>query len=306
MTTVPADVGVIGVGQMGSGIARQLAMAGRLAAVYRTDADHARGIGLPSAVPAATAAEMARLCRFMLFVVPGSAEIEGILTGEDDLLGQVKSGTLLIDLTTSDPVETRRLAELTQVAGGSYLDCGMTGGAMAADAGTLTLMVGGEAAALNLARPVLEVIAERIFHLGPSGAGHTMKLIHNLVCHTVFLATCEGARLAEQAGLPLDRTIDVFNAGNARSFASEVRFPRHIVSGTFDGRSRVANLAKDVAMGIDLASRLDRPLAVSRAACSLLEQAMAQGLGSEDFSRLYPALADLIDGASDRERGQAS
>lgn len=297
---MPADVGVIGVGQMGSGIARQLAAAGRLAAVYHTDAESARAIKLPSAVIAATAGEMASLCRFILFVVPGSAEIDGILTGEDDLLGLVQSGTLLIDLTTSDPAETRRLAALTQAAGGSYLDCGMTGGAIAADAGTLTLMVGGEAEALDLARPVLDVIAQRIFHLGPSGAGHTMKLIHNLVCHTVFLATCEGARLAEQAGLSLDRTIEVFNAGNARSFASEVRFPRHIVSGKFDGRSRVANLAKDVGMGVDLAGRLDQPLAISRAADALLKQAIELGLGDEDFSRLYPALADLIAGSSER------
>ena len=303
---MPADVGVIGIGQMGSGIARQLAAAGRLAAVYHTDAESARAIGLPNSVVAASAAEMASLCRFVLFVVPGSAEIDGILTGEDNLLGLIRSGTLLIDLTTSDPAETRRLAALTQAAGGSYLDCGMTGGAIAADAGTLTLMVGGEAEALDLARPVLDVIAERIFHLGPSGAGHTMKLIHNLVCHTVFLATCEGARLAEQAGLPLDRTIEVFNAGNARSFASEVRFPRHIVSGKFDGRSRVANLAKDVGMGVDLAGRLDQPLAISRAADALLKQAIEQGLGDEDFSRLYPALADLIAGASEPGRELAS
>ncbi|MEO1223157.1 MAG: NAD(P)-dependent oxidoreductase [Pseudomonadota bacterium] len=303
---MPADVGVIGVGQMGSGIARQLAAAGRLAAVFHTDAASARSLGLPKSLIAATAAEMANLCRFVLFVVPGSAEIDGILTGDSNLLGQIQTGTVLIDLTTSDPTETRRLARLTQAAGGSYLDCGMTGGAIAADAGTLTLMVGGEAEALDLARPVLDVIAQRIFHLGPSGAGHTMKLIHNLVCHTVFLATCEGARLAEQAGLPLDRTIEVFNAGNARSFASEVRFPKHIVSGKFDGRSRVANLAKDVGMGIDLAGRLDQPLAISRAADLLLRQAIEQGLSDEDFSRLYPALTDLIAGVSDRERELAS
>lgn len=289
-----ADVGVIGVGQMGSGIARQLAAAGRLAAVYHTDADHAHAVGLPRSIPAATADEMARLCRFVLFVVPGSAEIDGILTGDQGLLGLVRPDTVLVDLTTSDPAETRRLADLTKVAGASYLDCGMTGGAVAADAGRLTLMVGGDREALISARPVLDTIAERIFHLGPSGAGHTMKLIHNLVCHTIFLATCEGARLAERAGLPLGRAIDVCNAGNARSFASEVRFPKHIVSGTFDGRSRTSNLAKDMTMGLALADRLDMPLSVSRAASAILDQAMARGDGGIDFTHLYANLDQLL------------
>lgn len=292
--------GVIGVGQMGSGIARQLDQAGFLAAVGHTDAERAGALGLSDTIAALTPAQMARECRLILFVVPGSAEIESVLDGEHGLLQALQPGAILIDLTTSDPDETRRLAARTEAAGGAYLDCGMTGGAMAADEGRLTLMIGGEAAALTRATPVLDAIADRLFHLGPSGAGHTMKLIHNLVCHTIFLATCEGGRLAERAGLSLGEAIDVFNAGNARSFASEERFPAHIVSGKFDGRSRIANLAKDVTMGLDLAGRLDVDLLVSRAASTILDQAMDAGDGGLDFTRLYSNLDRLISDAADK------
>ncbi|MEM7442719.1 MAG: NAD(P)-dependent oxidoreductase [Pseudomonadota bacterium] len=289
-----ADVGVIGVGQMGSGIVRQLAGARKLAAVFHTDADHVSALNLPAPIPAVSADDMARRSKFILFVVPSSVEIDSILTGDDALLDVMEPGTVLIDLTTSNPSETRRLASLTTGSGGAYLDCGMSGGALAADAGKLTLMMGGSPEAVTKAWPVLDVIAEHIFHLGPSGAGHTMKLIHNLVCHTIFLATCEGGRLAESAGISLERAVEVFNAGNARSFASEVRFPQHIVSGTFDGRSRIANLAKDLTMGVDLADQLELPISVSRAASEILGQAMEAGEGERDFTRLYADLDRLI------------
>ncbi|MEK9662532.1 MAG: NAD-binding protein, partial [Alphaproteobacteria bacterium] len=107
----------------------------------------------------------------------------------------------------------------------SYLDAGMSGGATGADAGTLTLMIGGEKAAFDATRPLLDPIAdlEKIFYLGPSGAGHTMKLIHNMICHTCFLVTVEGGHMAEKAGIALDDMIAVVNASNARSYASEVR-----------------------------------------------------------------------------------
>jgi 3-hydroxyisobutyrate dehydrogenase len=288
---------------MGTGIARQLDRAGRLAAVGETDADHARAAGLSEEVVALSPAAMASRCRFILFVVPSSVEIDGLLTGKTGLLAHIVPGTVLIDLTTSDPNETRRLSAMTKAAGGAYLDCGMSGGAMAADTGALTLMIGGDATVLDKAGLILDIIAQRRFHLGPSGSGHTMKLIHNLVCHTVFLATCEGAKMAECAGIPLDQAIDVFNAGNARSFASEVRFPNHIVNGQFDGRSRIANLAKDLGMGMDLAGRIDMKLAVSRAASALLDRAMDEGEGGLDFTRLYSNLERLMSDTGGRNGG---
>ena len=158
-------------------------------------------------------------------------------------------GLVVYDFTTSDPRATRELAARASVRGIAYLDAGMSGGAAGADAGTLTLMIGGDKAAFERTRALLDPIASRIFYLGGSGAGHTLKLIHNMVLHTIFLATCEGGRMAETAGINLADMIDVFNVSNARSFISEVRFPRHILSKKWDARSRVYNLRKDVVDG---------------------------------------------------------
>jgi hypothetical protein len=99
-------------------------------------------------------------------------------------------------------------------------------------------MVGGSQAVVDASRSLLGLIAGKVFHVGETGTGHAMKLIHNMICHTIFLATSEGCLLAERLGIPLETAIAVINAGNARSFVSEQRFPNHIIPRTFDGRSR--------------------------------------------------------------------
>jgi 3-hydroxyisobutyrate dehydrogenase len=211
---------------------------------------------------------------------------------------------VLYDFTTSDPAATREVAARAAGRGIAYLDAGMSGGATGADAGTLTLMVGGEKDAFERTRALLEPIANRVFYLGASGAGHTMKLIHNLVCHTIFLATCEGGRMAESAGIRLADMIDVFNVSNARSYASEFRFPKHILSGTWDARSRVYNLRKDVAMAVDLAGGLGAHVPLGAITRDFLEAAIADGMADTDYSRLYERFDRIVEASGDdRKRG---
>jgi 3-hydroxyisobutyrate dehydrogenase len=283
---------VIGLGQMGTGIARNLDRAGRLAAAWDTNAK-ARQAELSAAVVLAEPRQVAGLST-VIFVVPGSAEIRGILCENGGLLGQPHEHQVLIDLTTSHPAATRELAALARATGREYVDCGMTGGAKAADAGTLTLMAGGATAVVDACRPTLAAFAGNIVHVGDTGSGHSMKLIHNMICHTIFLATSEGCRLAERLGISLETAIAVINSGNARSFVSEKRFPDHIISRTFDGRSRTANLAKDLKMAADLARQAGQSGPYSALAAELLQRAMQQGLGEEDFTTLYRHLEHIM------------
>jgi hypothetical protein len=95
-------------------------------------------------------------------------------------------------------------------------------------------MIGGDERAFNRTRKILKPFVEKTFFLGKSGAGHTLKLIHNMVCHTIFLTTCEGGRMAQRAGIKLEDMIEVFNVSNARSYISQFRFPRHILSKKWD------------------------------------------------------------------------
>jgi 3-hydroxyisobutyrate dehydrogenase len=289
------DVGVIGLGRMGAGIARRLDEAERLGGAWDVNEGARTGTGLSAAVAVAAPREIARACRIVLFVLPGSAEIEECMSGPDGLLAADSDGQILVDLTTSRPAATRRLAELAARHGRAYVDAGMTGGAQAADAGRLTLMAGGDAGDLAAVRPALDIIATRIFHLGEIGAGHTMKLVHNMICHTIFLATSEGCRLAEKAGISLSDAVAVLNAGNARSFISEARFPNHILSGTYDGRSPVSNLAKDLAMAVDLEREIGMPSAYGPLTARLLARALGSGMADRDFTTLYQAVESLME-----------
>jgi 3-hydroxyisobutyrate dehydrogenase len=286
------DVAVVGLGQMGRGIARNLDRGGRLAAAWDSSPEAVQRARLSDAVALAEPGTVDGLAA-VLFVVPGSAEIRAVLDG--GLLSQPHQGQVLIDLTTSHPTATRALAVQARTTGREYVDGGMTGGAKAADEGRITLMVGGSAAAVDACRPVLGLIAGKVFHVGETGTGHAMKLIHNMICHTIFLATSEGCRLAESLGIPLETAIAVINAGNARSFVSEQRFPNHIVSRTFDGRSKTSNLAKDLAMAVDLARESGQPGAYAELTARLLQRAMQKGLGELDFTALYRHLAQLME-----------
>jgi 3-hydroxyisobutyrate dehydrogenase len=298
------SVGVIGLGQMGRGIAANLDRAGLLRAVFDIDPEACGRAGLAADVPCLPPSEIGNICDTVLFVVPASPQIESCLCGPDGLLTQRDDRQVLVDLTTSYPTDTLRLARMAEQAGRAYLDCGMTGGAAGADAGTLTLMAGGDGEVIERVRPVLETIAKRIFHVGPSGAGHALKLVHNMILHSVFLATCEGCRVAERAGIDLEKAIEVFNAGNTRSFITEIRFPRHILSGTFDGRSTVSNLAKDLGMAARFAREIGAPARYGPLTSALLDQAIENGMGREDFTRLYQRIDALLE-AEARERSGA-
>jgi len=286
-------IGVVGLGNMGAGIARNIARSGRGLLAWDIAPEARAAIAAIPGVEVAPPGDMAAACGTIIFVVPATPQIADCLDGEQGVLARAVEGLVVCDFTTSDPVATRALAARAQAHGIAYLDAGMSGGASGADAGTLTLMVGGDPAAYERTRPVFELIARRLFHLGGSGAGHTMKLIHNMVCHTIFLATCEGGRMAQAAGIDPAGMIEVFNVSNARSYASEVRFPAHILSGKWDARSRVQNLYKDLSMAVELAGALDAKVPLGSVTREFLEVAIRQGMTDTDFSRLYPRFDDI-------------
>jgi 3-hydroxyisobutyrate dehydrogenase len=280
-------VGVVGLGNMGGGIARNIAKAKIPLGVWDTSPKALKPFEGMKDVLIAPPGEMARACAAIIFVVPATPEIASSLKGKSGVLACARPGLVLYDFTTSDPTKTKALARRAARAGCAYLDAGMSGGAAGAAAGTLTLMMGGDRKALARTRRYLKPFTAKIFHLGPSGAGHTLKLIHNMVCHSIFMATCEGGRMAERAGISLADMVEVFNAANARSYASEVRFPRHILTRKWDARSRVYNLHKDLAMAVRLGKKLGAQVSHGQATLDFLQKAMALGMEDKDYALLY-------------------
>ncbi len=287
-----AKVGVIGLGNMGRGIAKNLIKAGH--DVFVWDISEETREPYTGKATIAKPAVMARKCSIVIFVVPGSPEIDAMLKGKNSMLANPRRGLVLYDFTTSDPTYTKKLARRAARKGVTYMDAGMTGGgAKGADEGTMTLMIGGDEKIFKRTAPILYSVARKLIYLGQSGTGHTMKVVHNMITHTNFFALSEAAHLGRRAGIKLEDLIEVFNNGNARSFISERRFPDHIISETWDGRSRVFNLNKDVGMAIALADKLGASVNIGRETHGYIQEAIKQGRAEDDFTRLYPDLEKL-------------
>ena len=286
MTNLKA--GVIGLGNMGGGVAKNLIEAGYETGVWDVSGDAIAPFRDRENAHALTPGEMAAAGATLFYVVPATPEIEETLDGDDGVLAKAAPGTVVFDLTTSYPEDTRRVAARAAEAGVTYLDAAMSGGATGADAGTLTLMIGGDKSAFEAAKPLLDAIASNIYYLGESGAGHAMKLIHNMVVHTIFLTNCEAGRMAEAAGISLADMVEVFNNSNARSYSSEFRFPKHILSEKWDARSRVYNLNKDLGMAVRFADAMGIDARYAKETLNFLGHAIDRGMAEQDYSLLYP------------------
>jgi 3-hydroxyisobutyrate dehydrogenase-like beta-hydroxyacid dehydrogenase len=280
-------VGVIGLGNMGGGLAKHLVRSKWPLIVWDIDANKRRPFEGMQGVAIAAPGEMARSCEAIYFLVPATPQIRECTGGPDGIFQQARTGLILLDLTASDPLETQKIAADASRAGVDFLDAATSGGPTRADTGELLLMVGGEADAVRRARPFMERVARHIFHVGPAGAGHTLKLIHNNLTFTIFVATCEAGRQAEHAGIVISDMIEIFNKSNARSYASEERFPRHILSRTWDGRSSIYLLYKDLKLGVNLCNRLVADANLTQATLDFVERAMGRGMADLDYTLLY-------------------
>jgi 3-hydroxyisobutyrate dehydrogenase len=282
MTDAPLTCALVGLGRMGRGIADRLAGAGRLVGVW--DVMPRDGAPAPFLPPVA----LAGMVDVMLFAVPTTADIRAALQGVT-----LPEGRVVVDLTTSDPADGAALAAELAAGGVAYVDAAMTGGAQGAAEGRLTLMAGGDVATLARLADTFGLFAQKVFHLGPAGSGQAMKLVHNAILHATYLATCEGLRMAERAGIDAATATAVLNAGNARSFVSEVRFPRDILKPEPSAQSAVVTLAKDLSLAEGFARRLGAPSPYADLTAHLLSLAATTGDPARDFGRLFREYDDF-------------
>ena len=281
------DVGLIGLGAMGGGIANSMSRSKIVLSVYD---QNKKRLDLSSQSPNLNKAlpeEIITKCDVVLFCVPSSKQIDELLEKYNP-----KNGSTIIDLTSSDPRVTAKRAKILLESRNVYqLDAAMSGGAKGAEAGKLTLMVGGDSKVLQMNMQILSSFSERIFHIGDAGKGQLMKLFHNAVCHGNFLLLSEICIKGEQHGLDLGQMIEVFNCSNARSFISERRFPDHILSGTFDGKSTPSNLKKDLGL-LDSVLKSDGEETFLNHSMRLLNK-LDPAYEDEDFMLIYPQLKEL-------------
>jgi 3-hydroxyisobutyrate dehydrogenase-like beta-hydroxyacid dehydrogenase len=241
------NIGMIGVGMMGHGIASNIVKHGHSLAVLEHPGNQPLDSLLAAGVTTAgTASELAAKVDIVLLCVTGSPQVEAVLLGDSGVLKGIKPGTVIIDCSTAIPTSTERLAGIVAEAGGRFMDAAMTRTPKEAAEGRLNLLVGADEALFNECRPLLECFAENITHAGAVGAGHRMKLLHNFVSLGSVALIAEAAACAERAGIAPAVFVEVLSKGGGGGTALERIKPAITDKDATGLRFAMSNALKDL------------------------------------------------------------
>lgn len=286
-------IAFIGLGNMGGRMAARLTGAGFDVTGFDQDASRARAAG---ATPAASIADAVREADVVLLSLPDSTVVEAVVAGEGGLLECCRPGQVVVDLSTSAPESTRRLHGRFAERGVQFVDAGVSGGAASAEQGTLAIMAGGSEDALARVSDVLAPFASRVFHMGPSGAGHSTKLLNNFLNAIALSATAEVMVVGRRAGLDLERVLEVLNVSSGVNFATQKRFPSIVKGDYLEGGLTGRLMMKDVLLYVEHARELGVP--TLNASGPLASFGLANQLGYADMisNRVVDAIGEIAGG----------
>jgi 3-hydroxyisobutyrate dehydrogenase-like beta-hydroxyacid dehydrogenase len=197
---------------------------------------------------------------------------------------------VVVDMSTIAPSISRSLARAAADRGVVFLDAPVSGGTQGAQAGTLTVMVGGEREGLERARPVLEAVGGKIFHVGPSGAGEVIKLVNNVLVGVIAAATSEAFVLGVKAGADVETMAQVVGASAGASWQLSNQFPIRAFNGSFKPGFMTDLLAKDLELALDLGEEIATPLPLSALARQMYTAVQAAGMGRDDYTSVLRVL----------------
>ena len=284
MKTDPPRAGFAGLGAMGAPMARNLAKAGLLAALYNRTAGTATALAADLGCAAApTPADLAAACDVVVLCVSADADVLELV---DALAPKLARGAIVIDCSTVSAATAREAARRLAVQGAAFLDCPVSGGTEGAANGTLSIMCGGDAAALGRARPVLDAMGKRVVHMGDSGAGQATKAVNQIAVAGVNQAVSEALAFAEAEGLDLARVIDAVGGGAAQSWFLTNRGP-NMRNMAFPLGFRVTLHQKDLAICQAMAAEHGVQLPVVEMTMIHYRRLIEAGHGGEDISSLF-------------------
>ena len=295
--TTSLTIAFIGLGNMGLPMVANLAKAGHRVTAFDLSADAvatARTQGLQIAASAAEAVEGADVVVSML---PASRHVESLFLGDDGLLSRLASGALVIDCSTIAPASAKKVAQAAAARGLAMIDAPVSGGTAGATAGTLTFIVGGDAAALERARPVLQGMGKNIFHMGDAGAGQVAKLCNNMALGVIMAVTGEALALGVAHGLDAKVLSQMMAVSTGRSWATEVCNPWPGVlenapaSRGYSGGFGSDLMLKDLGLAVEAAMGIGATIPLGELARNLYAMNRQAGRGGLDFSSVVKLVA---------------
>jgi 2-hydroxy-3-oxopropionate reductase len=279
-------VGFIGLGTMGQRMAANLIKAGYDLVVHDVVPDAVGKAVAAGASAAASVSEVGKRSDAIVLMLPNTPDVQDVVYGADGLLNHPPAQRLLIDMSTISPVAARQISTDLAVEDVAFLDAPVSGGPVGAQEGSLTIMAGGEAHAFELARPVLEAMGTTITHVGPAGAGQTLKLCNQLICGINIQAICEALALGRAAGIDLQILRQVLMGGSAASWMLDKLGPA-MIDGDAQAGFRIDLMLKDLKLVQELAFDLSVPLPASALVTTQYIEARAHGEGAHGNQALF-------------------
>jgi 3-hydroxyisobutyrate dehydrogenase len=284
--------GFVGLGAMGTHMARNLHRAGLLAGVWNRSAAKATALASELKVPApATLPELAAACDAVVSCVSADADVLNVTRA---MAPALKQGALVLDCSTVGADTARQAAELLAPQRVDFLDCPVSGGVEGARDATLAIMVGGGLSAFERAQPILKALGRTIAHFGPTGSGQAAKATNQIMCAGIIEAVAEAMAFAHAQGLPLDKLIDTLGKGAGSSWYFVHRAP-NMARGAYPAGFRVRLHAKDLGICHDMAARFGVALPVVERMLGEYAELVARGYGDEDISATYRLKAELFE-----------
>jgi 2-hydroxymethylglutarate dehydrogenase len=273
-------IGFIGIGQMGRHMSRHIQAAGYDLVVNDIQKEAAAGLLGQGAVWADTPESLTKSCRIVISSLPNPRIVEEVVYGKKGLKAGWKKGDIYVDMSTNSPLTIRNIAEDAKGMGVSVLDAPVSGGTIGAEKGTLTIMVGGDAKALQKVRPVLETMGKNIYHVGDIGCGNITKLVNNLIALGCNSITAEGFALGAKAGIKPDTLFEILKVSTANNWDLQ-QYPSTVLKGNFEPGFKISLAYKDIGLALDLGKSYGVPLPVGQAVKKDLGEAMDAGFSDK-------------------------
>ena len=268
--------GFIGIGQMGKHMARRILEAGYELVVHDLFKEAAEPLVKKGAAWADSPAEVARACRVVISSLPKPQDVEQVVYGKNGLIQGWRKGDIYIDMSTNAPSLIRRIAADAKAKDVSVLDAPVSGGVRGAEAGTLAIMVGGDAAALEKARKILEAMGQKIFPVGDAGCGNIAKLVNNLISLASNSISAEGFALGVKAGIDPEVLLEIIKVSTGDNWCAR-QYPNSVFRGNFEPGFKVGLAYKDINLALALGKENGVPLPVANAVKKDLEDTITAG-----------------------------
>jgi L-threonate 2-dehydrogenase len=288
-------VAFVGLGAMGSGMARCLVHKEFTLRGYDTRPEPLEQLGLDGGQPCRSAAEASQGAQVAVVIPLNADQVEQAIFGKHGLAETLQPGSVVVCMSTMSPARSRALGAQVTAAGLAWLDAPVSGGTVRAGEGTLTTMVGGEAADLDRARPVIEGFSSHVFHLGPVGAGSTAKMVNQILVYCNLVASVEAMTLCRKAGADPQAVYDLICTAMGSSAIFESRVPK-LIDGSYQSGGSLRIALKDLAIVEDTARELGLPMLMTAQATQLFRATAAGGMLDQDdlaVARVVERLAGI-------------